>query len=80
MNNITERVLKTIAESLSISIDKVTPDKKFIDDLGADSLDVVEIVIALEDEFKVEFNEDDAEEITDVQSAIDYITKLVKNA
>ena len=79
MNNISERVVATIAKNLGISIDKVTPDKKFIDDLGADSLDVVEIVISLEDEFKILVNEDDAELIVDVQSAIDYVTKLVNN-
>jgi len=77
MNDVSTRVISTIAKTLGISSDKIGLDKKFIGDLGADSLDAVEIVIALEEEFKVEVNEDDAELITDVQSAIDYMTKLV---
>jgi acyl carrier protein len=77
--NIELKVRETIAKNLGISIEKVTPEKRFIDDLGADSLDVVEIVISLEDEFKILINEDDAELITTVESAIEYVTKLVNN-
>jgi acyl carrier protein len=74
---IEEKVIKTIAKSLGISVDKITLDKEFIKDLGADSLDVVEIVISLEEAFKVLVDENDAEEITNVRSAVDYITKLL---
>jgi acyl carrier protein len=74
---IEEKVIKTIAKSLGISVDKITLDNEFIKDLGADSLDVVEIVISLEEAFKVLVDENDAEEITDVRSAVDYITKLL---
>jgi len=74
---IEEKVIKTVAKSLGISVDKITLDKEFIKDLGADSLDVVEIVISLEEAFKVLVDENDAEEITDVRSAVDYITKLL---
>lgn len=74
---IEEKVINTIAKSLGISVDKITLEKEFIKDLGADSLDVVEIVISLEETFKVLVDENDAEEITDVRSAIEYITKLL---
>lgn len=74
---IEEKVINTIAKSLGISVDKIALEKEFIKDLGADSLDVVEIVISLEEAFKVLVDENDAEEITDVKSAVDYITKLV---
>jgi acyl carrier protein len=74
---IEEKVIKTVAKSLGISVDKITLEKEFIKDLGADSLDVVEIVISLEEAFKVLVDENDAEEITDVRSAVDYITNLL---
>ena len=74
---IEEKVINTIAKSLGISVDKITLEKEFIKDLGADSLDVVEIVISLEEVFKVLVDENDAEEITDVRSAVDYMTKLL---
>lgn len=75
MSTIAERCIKVISKNLGVSIDKVTPEKSFIEDLGADSLDVVEIVICIEEEFKILVDEEDAELITTVQSAIDYIEK-----
>ncbi len=72
-NSIEERVKKVIAEQLSVSEDEVVPTASFIEDLGADSLDNVELVMALEEEFDTEIPDEDAEKITTVQSAIDYI-------
>jgi acyl carrier protein len=78
MNTIAERCMKVISKSLGVSLDKVTPEKNFIEDLGADSLDVVEIVISIEEEFKILVDEEDAELISTVQSAIDYLEKKLK--
>ncbi|MBP3194566.1 MAG: acyl carrier protein [Cardiobacteriaceae bacterium] len=76
MSTIQERVIKTVAEQLSVDEAQVKPEAAFIDDLGADSLDLVELVMSLEKEFDCEIPDDDAEKITTVQSAIDYINKL----
>lgn len=70
---ITERVKKIVVEQLSVAEDQVLNESSFVDDLGADSLDTVELVMALEEEFKCEIPDDDAEKITTVQGAIDYI-------
>lgn len=78
MSSITDRTIKVISNCLGIPEHKITPEKYFIDDLGADSLDVVEIVISIEEEFKILVDEEDAEHITSVQSAIDYIEKKLK--
>jgi acyl carrier protein len=72
MSDIEQRVKKIIAEQLGVAEDQVTNDKSFVDDLGADSLDTVELVMALEDEFHIEIPDEDAEKITTVQHAIDY--------
>ena len=73
MSEIGDRVMKVIVEHLGVYPDKVTPQASFIDDLGIDSLDVVELVMALEDEFGVEIPDDEAEKIRTVQDAISYI-------
>ncbi|RMF83521.1 MAG: acyl carrier protein [Nitrospinota bacterium] len=73
MASIEERVKKIIVEQLGVDEDEVTPEASFIDDLGADSLDTVELVMAFEEEFDIEIPDEDAEKITTVQDAIDYI-------
>ncbi len=75
MSNIVERVKKIIAEQLGVEADKVTNEASFVEDLGADSLDTVELVMALEEEFETEIPDEEAEKITTVQLAIDYIEK-----
>jgi acyl carrier protein len=71
--DIVERVKRLIAENLGVALEEVRPDAAFIDDLGADSLDIVELVMAIEKEFDVEIPDEDAEDISTVQDAIDYI-------
>ena len=72
-NSIEERVKKIIIEQLGVKPEQVTNDASFVEDLGADSLDTVELVMALEEEFECEIPDEDAEKITTVQQAIDYI-------
>jgi acyl carrier protein len=71
--NIEETVKKIVAEQLGVDLEKVVPEASFIDDLGADSLDTVELVMALEEEFDQEIPDEDAEKIRTVQDAINYI-------
>lgn len=78
MSNIETRVKKIIAEQLGVDQEKIVPDASFVDDLGADSLDTVELVMAFEEEFNVEIPDEDAEKIITVQNAVDYIKKGVK--
>ena len=73
MSDIAERVKKIVAEHLGVEPEKVTDGASFIDDLGADSLDTVELVMAFEEEFGVEIPDDAAEKIATVKDAIDYI-------
>lgn len=73
MSNIEERVKKIVAEQLGVKPEEVTNEKSFVDDLGADSLDTVELVMALEEEFETEIPDEEAEKITTVQAAIDYV-------
>ena len=73
MSSIEERVRKIVVEQLGASEDEVTSDASFIDDLGADSLDTVELVMALEEEFETEIPDEQAEKITTVKQAVDYI-------
>lgn len=77
MSTIEERVKKVVVEQLGVSEDQVTPEASFVDDLGADSLDTVELVMALEEEFDAEIPDDKAESITKVQDAINYIKSTV---
>ena len=74
MSNIEERVKKIIIEQLGVKQEAVKNAASFVDDLGADSLDTVELVMALEEEFDTEIPDEEAEKITTVQAAIDYIT------
>jgi acyl carrier protein len=78
MSDVLERVRKIVIEHLDADPEKVTEKASFIDDLGADSLDTVELVMAFEEAFNVEIPEDAAEKIATVQDAIDYITKQSK--
>jgi acyl carrier protein len=73
MSETADRVKKIVVEHLGVEADSVTPDASFIDDLGADSLDIVELVMAFEEEFSVEIPDDAAEKITTVKDAVDYI-------
>jgi len=74
MSSIEERVKKIVIEQLGVNEEEVKNASSFIDDLGADSLDTVELVMALEEEFGCEIPDEEAEKITTVQQAIDYIT------
>ena len=78
MSDIQERVKKIIIEQLGVKEEEVKNESSFVDDLGADSLDTVELVMALEEEFDTEIPDEEAEKITSVQEAIDYVTKNLK--
>ncbi len=73
--SVDERVKGIVAEQLGIGVDEINNESSFIDDLGADSLDTVELVMALEEEFDIEISDEEAENISTVQTAIDYINK-----
>ena len=72
MENIEQRVKKTVAEQLGVNESEIKIESSFVDDLGADSLDTVELVMALEEEFECEIPDEEAEKITTVQQAVDY--------
>nr|CRH05001.1 Acyl carrier protein (ACP) [Candidatus Magnetococcus massalia] len=74
-NDITERVKKIVAEQMGVDLEKVTEDAKFVEDLGADSLDNVELVMAFEEEFGCEIPDETAEKITSVKDAIGFISE-----
>jgi acyl carrier protein len=76
--NTFERVKKVLVEQLDVSEDEVTPQASIVDDLGADSLDVVEIIMGLEEEFDIEIPDEDAEKITTVQQIINYVDEKAK--
>jgi acyl carrier protein len=80
MDNIEQRVKKIVAEQLGVNEAEIKNDSKFVDDLGADSLDTVELVMALEEEFETEIPDEEAEKIATVQDAINYITAHGKKA
>ncbi len=73
MSSVAEKVKKIVVEQLGVSEDQVTPEAKFIEDLGADSLDQVELVMALEEEFNADIPDEDAEKLTSVGDAIAFI-------
>ena len=73
MSSVADKVKKIVVEQLGVSEDQVTPEAKFIEDLGADSLDQVELVMALEEEFGSEMPDEDAEKLTTVGDAIKYV-------
>lgn len=78
MENIEQRVKKIVAEQLNVDEATIKNESSFADDLGADSLDTVELVMALEEQFECEIPDDEAEKITNVQQAIDYIKAHTK--
>jgi acyl carrier protein len=75
---VADRVKSIIVEQLGVDEEEVTPDASFVDDLGADSLDVVELVMAFEEEFSIEIPDEDAEKITRVREAVEYIDQHAK--
>ncbi|MDX9994257.1 MAG: acyl carrier protein [Rhodocyclaceae bacterium] len=78
MDNIEQRVKKIVAEQLGVNEADIKNDSSFVDDLGADSLDTVELVMALEEEFECEIPDEEAEKITTVQQAVDYVNNNLK--
>jgi acyl carrier protein len=73
--SVEEQVKKIIAEKLSVELEEVVPEASFVDDLGADSLDLVELIMSMEEEFDTDISDEDAEQITTVKDAIDYVNK-----
>jgi len=73
---IDDKMADIIVEQLSVDKEKVVPGASFVDDLGADSLDLVELIMAMEEEFDIEIPDEDAEKIATVQNAIDYVDKI----
>ena len=73
--SVEEKVKKIIAEKLSVEMEEIVPEASFVDDLGADSLDLVELIMSMEEEFDTDISDEDAEQITTVKDAIDYIHK-----
>ncbi len=78
MSEIADRVREIIAEQLLVDVDEVTDEASFVEDLGADSLDTVELIMEFEDEFGVEIPDEDAEKVQTVGESINYIEKLVQ--
>ena len=73
-----QRIREIIADQLGVEIDKLTPDAKFVEDLGADSLDVVELIMGFEEEFNIEIPDEDAEKIKTVGDVINYLNEKLK--
>lgn len=73
MSEVADKVTKIIVDQLGVSPDEVRPEASFVEDLGADSLDLTELIMAMEEEFDTEIADDDAQKIVKVQDAIDYI-------
>ncbi|PIQ44320.1 MAG: acyl carrier protein [Gammaproteobacteria bacterium CG11_big_fil_rev_8_21_14_0_20_46_22] len=80
MSTVEERVKKIVAEQLGMKVEEIKNEASFIDDLGADSLDTVELVMALEEEFETEIPDEEAEKITTIQQAIDHIGAHLKES
>ena len=78
MAEVAEKIKQIIAEQLGVKLEEVKPESSFVDDLGADSLDTVELVMALEEEFNIEIPDEDAEKMATVADAIKYIEEKVK--
>ncbi|AYN24717.1 acyl carrier protein [Buchnera aphidicola] len=78
MNSIEKKIKKIISNILDIKIEKILNNASFLDDLGADSLDIVELIMALEEEFNVEISDEDAEKLNTVQKSINYISNQNK--
>ena len=78
MENLEQRVKKIVAEQLGVNESEIKNESSFVDDLGADSLDTVELVMAIEEEFECEIPDEEAEKITSVQQAIDYVSAHLK--
>ena len=79
MENIEQRIKKIVAEQLGVKEEEVKNESSFVNDLGADSLDTVELVMALEEEFECEIPDEQAEKINTVQEAIDYVSENTSN-
>ncbi|MBL7211269.1 MAG: acyl carrier protein [Desulfobacteraceae bacterium] len=77
MSNVEEKVIAIICEQLDVAEEEVVPEASFVDDLGADSLDQVELIMAMEEEFDVSIPDEDAEKIGTVKDAIDYVLKAI---
>jgi acyl carrier protein len=75
--SVEEKVKKIIVDQLGVAADQVTPDAAFVDDLGADSLDLTELIMAMEEEFGVEIDDEDAQKMTKVKDALAYIQSKV---
>ncbi|MFP3293799.1 MAG: acyl carrier protein [Hydrogenobaculum sp.] len=73
-----QRIREIIADQLGVEVDKLTPDAKFVEDLGADSLDVVELIMSFEEEFNIEIPDEDAEKIKTVGDVINYLNEKLK--
>lgn len=73
-----QRVKEIIADQLGVEIDKLTPDAKFVEDLGADSLDVVELIMSFEEEFNIEIPDEDAEKIKTVGDVLNYLNQKLQ--
>jgi len=74
MDNTLDKIIEIIVDKLGVDKEKISKDAKFIDDLGADSLDTVELIMQFEEEFEIEIPDEDAEKILSVQEALDYIS------
>ncbi len=78
MSDTLEKITEVIADKLGVEPSKITPEAKFVEDLGADSLDTVELVMQLEDEFNLEIPDEEAEKLTTVGSVVEYINKHIE--
>ena len=79
MSEVLDKVVEIVCNQLTVNKEDVTPDSSFVEDLGADSLDTVELVMAFEEEFGLEIPDDEAENITTIKSAVDWIEKNIAN-